>query len=72
MFENRLLRQIKGGVRCGKLFISRPCKKRAKDLFELSGHQLRMVAAFLMGHAPVRKHLQIVGLFDGDPTDFAG
>jgi hypothetical protein len=27
-----------------------------------------MVVAFLMGHAPVRKHLNIMGLFDGNPT----
>jgi hypothetical protein len=27
-----------------------------------------MPVAFLMGHAPVRKHLNIMGLFDGDPT----
>jgi hypothetical protein len=26
-----------------------------------------LVAAFLTGHAPVRKHLNIIGLFDGDP-----
>jgi hypothetical protein len=24
--------------------------------------------AFLTGHTPVRKHLNIMGLFDGDPT----
>jgi hypothetical protein len=27
-----------------------------------------MVVSFLMGHASVRKHLHIMGLFDGDPT----
>jgi hypothetical protein len=26
-----------------------------------------MVVAFLMGHIPVKKHLNIMGLFDGDP-----
>jgi hypothetical protein len=26
-----------------------------------------MIVAFLTGHAPVRKHLNIMGLFDGDP-----
>jgi hypothetical protein len=56
------------GDRHGKLFISRSCKKRAEDLLKLSTHQLRMVVAFLMGHAPVRKHLNIIGLFEGDPT----
>jgi hypothetical protein len=27
-----------------------------------------LVVAFLTGHAPVRKHLIFMGLFDGDPT----
>jgi hypothetical protein len=27
-----------------------------------------MVVAFLTGHAPVKKHLNIMGLFDGDPN----
>jgi hypothetical protein len=27
-----------------------------------------MIVAFLMGHAPVRMHLNIMGMFDGDPT----
>jgi hypothetical protein len=27
-----------------------------------------MVLAILTGHAPVRRHLNIMGLFDGDPT----
>jgi hypothetical protein len=27
-----------------------------------------MVVAILIGHAPVRRHLYIMGLFDGDPT----
>jgi predicted amidophosphoribosyltransferase len=27
-----------------------------------------MVVAILTGHAPVRKHLCIMGLFEGDPT----
>jgi hypothetical protein len=27
-----------------------------------------MVVAFLKGYAPVRKHLNVMGLFDGDPT----
>jgi hypothetical protein len=37
-------------------------------MLKLSRHQLRIVVAFLMGHAPVKKHLNIIGLFDGDPT----
>jgi ribonuclease HI len=52
----------------GKLFIGRPCKKRADDLLKLSRHQLKMVVAILTGHAPVRKHLRTMGLFEGDPT----
>jgi hypothetical protein len=27
-----------------------------------------MVVAILTGHGPVRKHLHIMGLLDGDPT----
>jgi hypothetical protein len=27
-----------------------------------------MVVAILTGHAPVRRHLYMMGLFDGDPT----
>jgi hypothetical protein len=39
-----------------------------KDLrtLKLSRHQLRMVVAFLMGHASAKKHLNIMGLLDGD------
>jgi hypothetical protein len=54
------------GHRYGKLFIGRPCKKRADDLLRLSRPQLKMVVAILTGHASVRKHLKIMGLFDGD------
>jgi ribonuclease HI len=56
------------GQRHGKLFIGRPCKRRADDLLKLSRHQLKMAVAVLTGHAPVRRHLYIMGLFDGDPT----
>jgi ribonuclease HI len=56
------------GHRRGKLFIGRPCKRRADDLLKLSRHQLKMAVAVLTGHAPVRRHLHIMGLFDGDPT----
>jgi hypothetical protein len=56
------------GHRHGKLFIGRPCKKRADDLLRLSRPQLKMVVAILTGHAPVRRHLNIMDLFDGDPT----
>jgi hypothetical protein len=56
------------GCRHSKLFISRPCKKRADDLLKLNRHQLKMAIAFLTGHAPVRGHLRIMGLFNGDPS----
>jgi hypothetical protein len=52
----------------GKLFIGNPCKKRADNLLKLSRRQLKVVVAILTGHAPVRGHLYIMGLFDGDPT----
>ena len=54
--------------RYGKLFIDRPCKERVDDLLKLSRHQIKMVVAIFTGHAPVRGHLFIMGLFDGDPT----
>ena len=56
------------GHRHGKLFVGRPCKKRADDLLKLSKHQLKMLVVIFTGHAPVRGHLYIMGLFDGDPT----
>jgi len=55
------------GLRHGKLFIDRPCKKRADNLLKLGRHQLKMVNAIYTGHAPVREHLFTMGLFDGDP-----
>jgi hypothetical protein len=58
-----------GGIyQHGKLFIGRPCKKRADDLLKLSRHQIKMAVAILTGHAPVRKHLRTMSLFEGDPT----
>jgi hypothetical protein len=56
------------GHRHGKLFIGRPCKKRADGLLKLRRHQLRIVVAILTGHAPVRGHLHTMSLFDGNPT----
>jgi hypothetical protein len=38
------------------------------DLLRLSRHLLRLTDAIFTGHAPVRGHLYIMGLFDGDPT----
>jgi ribonuclease HI len=54
--------------RRGKLFIARPCERTAEDLLKLSRHQLKMAVAILTGHAPVRRHVYIMGLFDGDQT----
>jgi hypothetical protein len=56
------------GCKHGKLFMGRPCKKRAEDLLKLGRHQLKMVVAILTGHAPVQGHLRTTGLFDGDPS----
>jgi hypothetical protein len=56
------------GHRHGNLFIGRPCKKRADDRLRLSKPQLKIVVAILIGHAPVQRHLNIMGLFDGDPN----
>jgi hypothetical protein len=56
------------GHRHGKLFIGKPCKKRADNLLKLSRRQLKMAVAILTEHAAVRGHLYIMGLFDGDPT----
>jgi hypothetical protein len=43
-------------------------QKRADGLLNLSKNQLKMAIAILTGHAPVRTHLRIMGLFVGDPT----
>jgi hypothetical protein len=56
------------GHRHGKLFIGKPCKKRADDLLKISRHLPRLTAAIFMGHAPVRGHLYTMGPFHGDPT----
>ena len=56
------------GCKHGKLFTGRPCKKRANDLLKLKRHQLKLIVAILIGHAPVRGHLRTIGLFDGDPS----
>jgi hypothetical protein len=56
------------GHRHGKLFIVRPCKRIAEYLLKLNRDKLKMAVVVLVGHAPVRRHLYIMGLFDGDPT----
>jgi hypothetical protein len=60
--------KIAPGCRHGKIFIGRPCKERADDLLKLGRHQLKMAVAILAGHAPVRGHLRILGLFIGNPS----
>jgi hypothetical protein len=61
------------GHRHGKLFISGPCRKRADNLLRLSRCQFKMVVANFTGHAPVRKHLRTMGLFEGTlPAASAG
>ena len=55
------------GLRHGKLFIDRPCKKRTDELLKLVRHQLKMVTAIYTELAPVRGQLYTMGLFDGDP-----
>jgi hypothetical protein len=60
--------KIVQGCRHGKLFIDTPCKKRADGLLKLVRHELRIAVASLTGHAPVRGHLQTMGLFSGDPS----
>jgi hypothetical protein len=63
-----LLTQFNCGRKRLEGFIGRPCKKRADNLLKLSRPQLRVIVAILTGHAPVQKHLCVMGLFDGDPT----
>jgi hypothetical protein len=60
--------KIAPGCRHGKPFKDRTCKKRADDLLKLGRYQLKMAVAILTGHAPVRGHLRIMGLFSGDPS----
>jgi hypothetical protein len=55
------------GCRHGKLFIDRSRKKSADGLLKLGRHQLKMAVVILTGYAPVRRHLRIMGLFNGDP-----
>jgi hypothetical protein len=42
--------------------------KNTEDLLRLRRPQLKMVVAILTAHAPVRRYLNIMGLFDGYPT----
>jgi hypothetical protein len=60
--------KIVPGFGHGKLFIDRSRKKRADDLLKLGRNQLKMAVAILTGHGPVRRHLQTMGLFSGDPS----
>jgi hypothetical protein len=36
-------------------------------MLKLSRHQLRMIVAFLTGHDPLKKHLNTMSLFHGNP-----
>jgi hypothetical protein len=56
------------GCRHGKLFIGKPCKKRADDLLKLGKKKKKMIVAILTGHAPVKGCLRTMGLFNGDPS----
>ena len=47
--------------------ISKP-NRAVDNLLKLSRHQLKIVVAIFTGHAPVRGHLYIMGLFDGNPN----
>jgi hypothetical protein len=38
------------------------------DLLKLSRHLLKTAVAIFTGHAPLRKHLVIMSLYDGDPS----
>jgi hypothetical protein len=60
--------KIVPGCKHGKLFMGRPCKKRADDMLKLGRHQLKTTVAILTGHAAVRGHLRTMGLFSGDPS----
>jgi len=55
------------GLRHGKLFIGRPCKKRADDLLKLSRQLLKIVVAIFTGRAPVRACLMEI-----QPADSVG
>jgi hypothetical protein len=52
------------GCKHGKLFLRRPCEKRADYLLKLDRHQLKLTATMHTGHATVRGHLRTIGLFD--------
>ena len=55
------------GCRYNSFFIGKPWKKRADDLLKLGRHQIKMVVAILIAHAPVKGSLCTMGLFNGDP-----
>jgi hypothetical protein len=60
--------KIAPSSRHGNLFIGRRCTKRVDDLLKLDRNQLKMAVAILTGHAPVRGHWRIMGLFSGDTS----
>jgi len=61
------------GLRHGKLFIGRPCKKRSDYLLKLRMHRLKMVIAIFTGHAPLRGTCILWAcLMEIQPADSAG
>jgi hypothetical protein len=55
------------------ILIFTPCSTLHDVKAQKEGHHLKyvvlkMAVAVLTGHAAVRRHLHIMGLFDGDPT----
>jgi hypothetical protein len=65
VFENRVLRRVFGPKRDE---VTGEWRKLYNEELKLSRHQLKMAVAILTGHAPVRGHLYIMGLFDADPA----
>ena len=54
------------GGRQGKLFIKEPCKKRTEEILKLNRLQIKTITGLLSGHAPLKKHLNTMGLWNGN------
>jgi len=52
------------GCRYGKLYIGSQYKKRVEDLLKFGRQYVTMAVEILTGHAPVREHLRIMGVFN--------
>ncbi|KAJ8973877.1 hypothetical protein NQ317_017833 [Molorchus minor] len=50
----------------GKKFIKEPSKTVAEELLEMSRKQLRIIIGLWTGHLPVKKHLNKIGMYNGD------